>query len=258
MLKKDRYQLLRAKHSTDFNTCFYCGCIATEFDYAPPLKFVDYYITTQVSACFYKVPACRECFNALKTKRAGTLEERKRIANKALAKTYQRAITVYNMWDEDELDELDYELHRSVSAGLKLGEEAVCRIEYQGFDYEVDGESVAISHSKKQFHVFDVVFSSFKEALDYGAKTYRIPKAKLNELFCQCQYDFSKAITHFQDQQTALLHARRMKRLCADFAAAHKQNVDFVIRTVELFMSKDDTLTLEQALEQLLTQYIQS
>ncbi len=256
MLKKDRYQQLRAKRSCDFNCCYYCGCIATARDYAPPLKFVDYYLATGDSAVFYKLPSCLECETALKNKRLGTLEERMSAANKAISKKYQRAIRVYTMWHPDELDELDYELHRSISAGMALGEEAHQRIQFNGFDYEVDGDTVIASSNKVAFDVFGTQFDSFKMALDYASKTFRIPKAKLNELFCEHSHSFNKAITSFQQQQNDKSYEKELNRLCRDFASLYKQNLSFITRTVTSMLEQDTELTVQQALQKIKTGYI--
>lgn len=256
MLKKDRYRQLRARYSESFNCCFYCGCVATEWDYAPPLKYVDYYLITADDADFYKIPACYECEKSIRNKRIGTLEARMAAANKSINKTYQRAIRVYNMWQPQELAELDYELHRSISAGLTLGQEASERIAFNGFDYEVDGDHCVVNNEKVSFYVFQQRFDSFREALDFASKSYRIPKAKLNDLFCRFNNNFTAAIEFEQQQQFEKVELKRMKQLCRHFSNEHKQNLAFVIRTVELFMKNDDSLSIELALNKLHKDYI--
>ena len=74
------YNLLVPTRSNHFNTCFYCGCIAATYDYAPPQQYLEFYLATREASEFLKIPSCNECHELLKTCKAGTLAERRQFA----------------------------------------------------------------------------------------------------------------------------------------------------------------------------------
>jgi hypothetical protein len=43
-------------------------------------------------------------------------------------------------------------------------------------------------------------------------------------------------------------HDKTLKKRCTEFAKLHKQNVKFVIRTVEHFLKEDEEMSIETAL----------
>lgn len=108
------YHLLVPTRSNHFNTCFYCGCIAATYDYAPPLQYVEFYHATREPSEFLKIPTCNECHELLKPCKAGTLDERRLFARAKLAKKYDKALTIYDMWTTAELATLDFSLRHSI------------------------------------------------------------------------------------------------------------------------------------------------
>jgi hypothetical protein len=133
------YRQINAMNGNDFNTCFYCGCIATKTDSVPPLKYAEFYLKAREDSDFYQVPSCQECYDLLGSDKNGLLMQRADCVKNKLARKYQKAIRVYEMWDEDELQELDYSLNRSIKAGLTLGKESYDRVKFKGFAFEADG-----------------------------------------------------------------------------------------------------------------------
>lgn len=249
---QERYQQMIAVKGENFNTCFYCGCIATEFDYAPPKKYADFYIETRSEADFYQVPSCKECCTALKQEKSALVGERGDIAKRKIAKKYQKAIHVYQMWNEDEAQELDYNLQKCVQAGIELGRESSKRSQFPGFEFEVDGEKLKISNIPvKMITVFNKEFSDFRDALEFASLTYRVPKAKLKDLFSENNNSFEIAIESYHTKIDKNLSDKQLKKLCKTFSKAHKQNVDFVMRTVIYYMEQDNSLSIELALNKL-------
>ncbi|MBU2968501.1 hypothetical protein KO527_03900 [Pseudoalteromonas sp. C2R02] len=257
--KQGPYQQMIAVHGSDFNTCFYCGCIATEFDYAPPKKYAEFYIHTRSEADFYQVPTCKECCSALKQEKSALVGERADIAKRKIAKKYKKAIHVYQMWNEDEAQELDYNLQKCVQAGIGLGKESSIRSQYQGFEFEVDGEKLKIANIPvTMITVFDNEFTDFRDALEFASTQYRVPKAKLKDLYSENDNSFEAAIEIYHAKMDKSLFDKKLKKLCKVFSKEHKQNVDFVLRTVTYYMKQDDNLSIELALNKLYTERVAS
>jgi len=246
------YRQMSAVYGKDFNTCFYCGCIATEYDLTPPLKYAEFYLKTREDADFYKVPSCRECYDFLKSDKSGLLGQRVDNVKKKLARKYQKAIRVYEMWDHDEIEGLDYHLKHSINAGLVLGKDSYERYKFKGFDFEVDGEKHSAHYiDNETLTIFGEKFDNFKDALDYGSKAFRIPKAKLKEMFAENNNSFDVAIKVFQDEMARKIYLKELKEKCKTFATTHKQNVKFVMHTVEIYRGQDENLTIITALSKL-------
>ncbi|WP_218312579.1 hypothetical protein [Alteromonas antoniana] len=256
----DKYfKPLRAIHSANFNTCFYCGCDATAQDYIPPISFIHEYTNSRSVADFIKVPACNECFDMVKFQRGSNLAERIDAAKHAIAKKYAKAIRVYEMWKLSELEEMDENFQSSLKGGLSLGEEATERLNFKGFDYEVDGEVNRVGPSEtKKISVYEREFLDFKTALDHASETSRIPKHKLRELYYQNGRSFEKAIKSFHDMLENEEFEKQLKKLCIEFSKKHTQNSKFVIRTVRKLMNADKQLTINDALAKLYTLYVKT
>jgi len=253
------YRQINAVHGKDFNTCFYCGCIATKTDSVPPLKYAEFYLKAREDSDFYYVPCCHECFDLSRPDKSGLLGQRADNVKKKLARKYQKAVRVYEMWDEDELEELDYSLNRSITAGLALGKESYDRIKFKGFAFEVDGEKHSLGYyDKVVMTVFGQQFSHFRDALDYGSKSFRIPKATLRDLFIENNNSFDVAIKLFQAEMAKKLFEKDLKDKCKPFSEKHKQSFKFVMHTVEIYMRSDEQLTIDTALDKLWNERIKN
>jgi hypothetical protein len=250
--KTDLYRHMSAVEAKYFNTCFYCGCIATEYDLSPPLKYAEFYLKTREEADFYQVPACRECYFFLKNDNSALLEQRIKIAKRCLARKYERAIHIYNVWNTDEIKALDYQLKHSVNAGMLLGKEASDRVQFAGFNYEADGvKHRAHFVENTVFMIFEERFDRFRDALEYASKAYRIPKAKLMTLFTEHNNCFDTAINAFNQQRARNIVEKNLAAKCKDFCLEHKQNIKFVMRTIEIYCAQDEGLSIEMALDKL-------
>lgn len=246
------YRPINAISPTNYNQCFYCGCISTKIDLVPPLKFAYHYLVTREEAEFLSVPACQECFDFLKDERISTLAKRTDNVKFKLARKYSKALKVYEMWEEDELAELDHSLRTSINAGLKLGEDAYSRVKFPGFDFEVEGEKHSAHYTPNEmFEVFGSKFDNFRDALTYASASYRIPKSKLKDLFFEHDHSFDSAITFEHSVIEKKLFEKELKGKCKLFALKHKLNIKFVIHAVTLYMDDDEYLTIDTALERL-------
>ena len=250
------YHLLVPTYSNDFNTCFYCGCIASAHDYAPPLQYLEFYLATREPSEFLQVPCCSECHDHLKACKAGTLDERRKFAKDKLAKKYAKALTIYEMWTEAELAALDFSLQHSIAAGLKLGAETTERVGFPGFAYEAAGQQHNVQDNLQEltainFDVFGERFSTFREALEFASKAYRIPKNTLKQYFADNNNNFEQAIQAIHKEVAEKEFNQQLKQQCAAFAKQHKQAVIFVHKQVERYLSENDDMTISEALEHL-------
>tara|TARA_R110002126_G_scaffold98045_4_gene228062 strand:- start:6083 stop:6877 length:795 start_codon:yes stop_codon:yes gene_type:complete len=246
------YHLLVPTYQNDFNTCFYCGCIAAGHDYAPPLQYLEFYLATREPSEFLKIPACNECHDHLKGCKAGTLDERRNFARAKLAKKYAKALTIYEMWTEEELAGLDFSLRHSIEAGLTLGAETTERLAYLGFGYEAAGEQHTVRYTTPSyFAVFGEQFSTFREALDFASKAYRIPKNALKERFAEHDNNFELAIQAVHKEAADKEFDQQLKQQCAAFAKQHKQAIIFVHKQVERYLSENADMTIAEALQHL-------
>ncbi len=257
-MNNHQYLQLRAIKSDDFHTCFYCGCIATEYDFSPPKKYAELAIQTQDDADFFQIPCCKECCDFLKGEKHALTSARMDVVKKKLALKYKRAIHIYEVWDEEEALELDYHLNKSVMAGIELGKEATKRLLYKGFSYEIEGEKNQLLKQKEvTFTVFNETFNNFKDALNYASRTFNISKAKLKILFGDHDNSFEKAIEAYRLDIDKKIYDKKLNTLCKDFSFKYKQNIDFVKRTVGYYMDKDKNISLEDALQKLFVERIQ-
>lgn len=247
---KKYYEPLVAVHSVDFNKCFYCGCEASTPDYIPPISFIHDWRDGSRDAEFIAVPACNECAGLLKKHNSGTLGERFDALKKLLANKYKKAVTVYNVWSPEELEEMDTAFQISLRAGINLGKETVSRLRFNGFDYEINGSITRVGKAPdKRYQVFDKTFENFKLALEYASHTYQIKKGRLSELYFENGENFDSAIEAFHRSLEARRLLDAIEKPCEAFATQHNQNRNLVIREVKKYLRADENLTVKEALD---------
>ena len=192
------YMPLRAVHAADFSRCIYCGCEMARNDFIPPIKFIHDWRSGSSDADFIAVPSCNECFDLLKNENNGTLAPRVTAIKKLLSEKYAKAIRVFNHWNMEEIEEMDAAFQISLKGGMRLGKEALSRLQFAGFDYEVNGSITRVAKPRREvFNVFDQEFDSFREALAYSSKTYQIKKSRLSQLYFDNDESFDRAIEAF-------------------------------------------------------------
>ena len=251
------YQQAYASHSKHFNQCFYCGCEATERDYCPPLHMMQSIIDLGEDAEFISIPACYECFALLHNERVLTIDGRFTKVKKKIANKYAKALRVFHMWHENELDDMSDEFVHSIKAGMKLGEEASQRLDFQGYSYATEDARVTIREKRTEFDVQGIIFYDFKEALNYCINELSVDKSDFYKLVVEdYNGDFNRALSQYRHRHEKVTAATDANTLIKSFAKQHKQNSDFVTRTVTHFINKDPSLTTEGALEKLYTNYI--
>ncbi len=194
------YQPLHAVHSADSNRCIYCGCEAARQDFIPPIKFIHDWQDGHLQADFISVPACNECTELLINENNATLEPRITVLKKRLAEKYKKAIRVFNHWSMEEIQEMDAAFQISLKGGMRLGKETLSRLQFAGFDYEVNGSITRVAKPQREvFRVFDEEFSSFREALAFASATYKIKKSRLSQLYFDNDESFDRAIEAFHE-----------------------------------------------------------
>lgn len=247
---EDIYSKIHPLSVSDVGVCYYCGCEAEKIDYAPSVKYLDFFLETRESAAYCMLPCCIECFSFLIDSREGLIENRKKIVDKGIKKKYKKALSIYERWSEDEISELSLDLQKSVLAGIELGKEAVSRINFPGFEYEIDG---TIFHKRqvesRSFYVFGERFVNFRNALQYASRAYKININKLKELVMDHGNSFDDALeTYFEQLERERLEKLR-KKLSKEFATEHKQNVNFIIGALEAYEAANPELSLQECLD---------
>ena len=101
------------------------------------------------------------------------------------------------------------------------------------------------------FDVFGESFDSFRAALDFASKAYRIPKNALKEAFADNGNSFEQAINTIHQQAAEKEFNQQLKQQCAAFAKQHKQAVIFVHKQVERYLSDNADMTITEALQHL-------
>jgi hypothetical protein len=249
---EQRYRQLRALDAKDFHTCFYCGCIATECDFAPPQNHWQSFQYRQMSADNLQLPSCKECVTLLKDCTMGLVQQRKEYVQTKLANKYKQAIGVYLRWNEDELAELDFSLHHSIAAGMRLGEESYRRANFAGFGYEIDGSKVqGLVPTPAPVIVFGERFETLKQALVRVSKVYAISQAKLVEGLAAHGNNLEAVLMALQEEKAHTLFRRQLRRQCQAFAKQHGQSSRFVMNEVERYLDKYDDLSIAEALDRL-------
>ncbi|MFY8328319.1 hypothetical protein [Pseudoalteromonas sp. ZZD1] len=251
------YQQAYACEQQNFNQCFYCGCEATERDHCPPLHMLQSIIDLGEDADFISIAACYECHALLHNERLLTIDERFTKLKKKLATKYAKPLRVYNMWHESELSDMSDEFAHSIKAGMTLGEEASQRMAFTGFSYATEEAKVTVREKTPEFDVEGVIFTDFKEALNYCISELKVHKSDFYKILVEdYQGDFNKALSQYRHRHDKVTAAKDGNSLIKDFSKQHKQNSDFVTRTVKHFINKDPSLTTEAALDKLYTNYI--
>jgi len=234
---------------SDVGVCYYCGCEAEHDDFSPPKNYVSYYLKTGLTCSFAMVPSCRECFGFLSVCLDGLIEERKKFVNHRIVKKYKKALNIYERWDDKDLGELDYSLSSSIKAGLGLGEEAAKRLEYPGFEYEIDGN---VFHARrvnaKIFSVFGEEFDNYRNAMQYAARSYKINFNILKEWLVKYDAIFDDAINAYFEFQEQERIRKKKNNLCREFSKEHKQNSNFVKGALDAYMKKYPNSSMEECL----------
>lgn len=168
--------------------------------------------------------------------------------NGQVAKRYQEALTIYERWSETELSEVDASLERSLKAGIALGEEAYSRIKFTGFPFELNGKTYRKdSEPDVAFEVFGEVFKSFRDALQFASKAYKINIDVLKKRVAITK-SFDDAIREHNAEIVAKLEEEKREKLCARFARSHHLNRGFVRRSLNIYEAENPDLSPEECL----------
>lgn len=251
------YQHAYATEQQHFNQCFYCGCEATERDHCPPLHMLQSIVDLGEEAEFISIAACYECHALLHNERLMTIDARFTKLKKKLAAKYAKPLRVYNMWHESELSEMSDEFAHSIKAGMGLGQESAERLAFQGFSYATEEAKVTVREKTTEFDVEGTIFYDFKEAFNYCINTLKVEKSDFYKILVEdYNGDFNKALSQYRHRHDKVTAVKDGNSLIKDFAKQHKQNSDFVTRTVKHFMDKDPALNTQEALDKLYSNYI--
>lgn len=249
------YGHIHPTKTEDIGVCFYCGCEADKEDYVPPLKQYQFYVETSPDFQAMIIPSCMECAEILKECVEKELDQHVEFVKDRLKFRYRKALNIYNAWsDEEELKEISLELQKSIKSGLALGKETSSRLNYPGFPFTYDNSDEVINRrffKVKTYEVYGEIFTDFREALLYASSNYRININVLRDRILNNpdEINFNKTIKEYHEEIEEAIFQRRKRKLCKEFSIKHKQPVAFIERTVEHYMKKFDTRSVEFCLD---------
>ncbi|MCJ8312949.1 MAG: hypothetical protein HRU38_12250 [Saccharospirillaceae bacterium] len=232
--------------------CYYCGCEAeSKFeDFIPQKIDIEFYLQTKEACPFAIVQCCKECHYFLMNCRSAVIKDRKKYINKSIKRKYGRALNIYERWSEDEFEDLSDSIIKSIIAGMKIGKESDDRIQFSGYEYEIDG---TIHHKNeievKIYQVFGEEFDDFRKALQYASKSYRINITVLKQRLIDNQIDFDKAIKTYHAELEQKLLEKQIDKLSKEFALKHKQNKNFVKSALSAYIQINPLLSMPQNLD---------
>ena len=239
--------------------CYYCGCEAeSKFeDFIPQKNDLAFYLQTSEPCSFAIVQCCKECHYFLINCRIAVIKDRKKHINKSIQKKYAKALNIYERWSEDEFEDLSNAIIKSIVAGMKLGKESEERMQFSGYEYEIDGTI----HNKKEiefktYQVFGEEFDDFRKALQYASKAYRINITQLKQRLIDNKIDFDKAISAYHAEVKKKIFEKKINKLSNAFALKHKQNRNFVKSALITYTEKNPQLSITQCLELIYQQRI--
>ncbi len=78
----------------------------------------------------------------------------------------------------EEIEEMDAAFQISLKGGMRLGKETLSRLQFAGFDYEVNGSITRVAKPQREvFTCSNEEFSSFREALAFASAPTKSRKA---------------------------------------------------------------------------------
>ena len=102
--------------------CFYCGMPADTIDHVPAIEIVDAYggptAVKESGFELQKVKCCRDC-NSMIGSYGYTVEDRLEYVANKLMKKFEKCNPAYDLWSEEELDELGPNLRSMIGEALR-------------------------------------------------------------------------------------------------------------------------------------------
>ncbi len=253
---KKHYAYYRAKHNKHFNVCFYCGCEATEWDYIPSFALVKEAQALGKSISPKALPSCYECHALLSKCQKDDFSLRMKALNQALERKYKKPLRVFRLWDESELNDMSDEFAFSIRAGMKLGKETQQRLDFTGFELESENAATPFVPKVMAYHIGELQFKTFDDAFDYAITHYGFAEKPFYDECVLFGGDLTLAIASMQNAKRDKQHKDDVGTVVKRFATTHKQNSDFVLRSVRQLMEGPKKYSLEDALDYLYQHYI--
>jgi hypothetical protein len=107
--------------------CSYCAEISDTFDHVPPVSFAGWDKANAPMNKKVGVPACKECNTLLSNRLLMTVGERASYLARKYGKRYKKVLA-FEDWDQEELEELGYNLKQSILASLVIKHSVALRI----------------------------------------------------------------------------------------------------------------------------------
>jgi hypothetical protein len=110
--------------------CLYCGRVATSYDHAIPLSFLESMNgVREIKGIRYFIPACLECNCLSSGKIFKSFSEKRKYLRITIARRYKKYLNIPD-WDENEILEMGRTLQDKIRRGIALKMETQERIKY--------------------------------------------------------------------------------------------------------------------------------
>lgn len=170
-----RYKIMWARDLDDTYNCFYCGGVKQCKDHFPPISYAYMFDSSQDHVL---VNSCSECNSLLSDSVQYNIMDRKRFVQKKLRNKYLKQIN--SLWTDDEL--IDWKkkngksvLLKSVKAYKREKDNIINRINYPGYEYDIDGSKSDWTQHCLQIKVFGITYKTVDHAIEDICSGYKLP-----------------------------------------------------------------------------------
>lgn len=249
----DNYPLIQAKHWTDSNRCFYCGCEAGFSDIVPPVVNLNISNKRDKSLLRSAFPACGECHKFLKECTHTKLKDRKTYVNQKIEDKYKIALGIYHKWSSSEARELSYDFEHSIMAGIRLGSETASRLKYRGFEFEQNQSSGEDFKplEEEAYSVNGVEFQDFRAALQYTASQYYIEINELLDWLEDYEMNFDRTVDAYQNYMKSRHHAAHRKNAISRVVKEHGVKAVKIETALKIIEQENNDIDIEEALQKI-------
>ncbi len=187
-----------------------------EYDHLPSISNIQFLDMTRVDAIYMLVPSCRECNLIASDTLDITLEERIATINKGLEEKYKKNIIA--SMKEIDTSYMSPRLRKSVDLFSEKGLEALDRIKFNGFDFEINGMREKSKSESRLFLSCGDAFHTLTEAVNRACEAYSITIDEFNKEYRLCKSGSIDEIA------ASAAKNKFIKKVCYGMKAAAKKN----------------------------------
>ncbi|ROS01444.1 hypothetical protein EDC56_1885 [Sinobacterium caligoides] len=255
-----RYRRIHACLAEFFHTCYYCGDIASTDDFIPP-KTRSQTSGSYPDGQFFIVPCCPECKRLGGDQPHSHIETRSEYIRKALRKKHYATFKKTQLWTQEEValrieeDGLT-SINRSLLAVLNAEQDLTSRLNFTGYDFEVDGSRYqSVIEEKGQTSVFGQLYDNPKQALHAVAKQYSLKVAELHQQSEIHNGNIELAAETLITEHRQRQQEKQLKELATELSVRYKQPKQWLIRSLTSLAKQSPDANLEMISKILIERY---